>query len=54
MSSEKFYFADLSEDGTRLYYTTSLANPNFLNTHVRDLETGKDILLEEGRKLRLI
>lgn len=49
-ASEKFYFADLSEDGTRLYYTTSLANPNFLNTHVRDLETGKDILLEEGKE----
>lgn len=49
-SSDKFYFAELSEDGNRLYYTTSAANPNFLNTHVRNLETGEDTLLEEGHE----
>mgnify|MGYP001450987187 CR=1 FL=1 len=47
-ASEKYYFAELSEDGKRLYYMTSESNPNFLNTHVRDLETQEDKLLEEG------
>lgn len=47
--SDKFYFAELSEDGTRLYYTTSKENPNFLSTYVRDLETGQDTLIEKGQ-----
>lgn len=47
-ADEKFFFASLSEDGERLYYMTSKANPEFLNTHVLDLKTGEDHLLHTG------
>ncbi|MET3684128.1 dipeptidyl aminopeptidase/acylaminoacyl peptidase [Alkalibacillus flavidus] len=45
---DKYLYAHLSEDGKRLYYNTSKGNPSFLNTYVRDLETGEDTLLHEG------
>ncbi|MBP3040078.1 S9 family peptidase [Bacillaceae bacterium Marseille-Q3522] len=48
--SDKFYFSKLSEDGKRLYYVTSIENPSFLNTRVRDLESGADTLLHKGEK----
>ncbi|MFC5602245.1 alpha/beta fold hydrolase [Sporosarcina koreensis] len=47
-SSEKFYFSHLSDDGKRLYYVTSLDNPMYLNTHMRNLESGIDTLLHIG------
>lgn len=48
--TDKFYFAKLTKDGKKLYYMTSKDNPSFLNTRVRNLETGEDILLHEGEK----
>ena len=33
-----------------MYYGTSSGNPQFLNTRVRDLETGEDTLIHEGSK----
>lgn len=47
-SNEKFYFSHLSDDGKRLYYVTSLDNPMYLNTHMRNLESGVDTLLHIG------
>ena len=46
--TEKYNYSHLSKDGKRLYYFTSEGNPMFLNTRVRDLETGEDELLNEG------
>lgn len=47
-SNEKFFFSHLSEDGKRVYYVTSLDNPMYLNTHMRNLESGVDTLLNIG------
>lgn len=47
-STDKFYFSELSEDGERLYYVTSIGNPNFLNTRRFNLRTGEDELLYQG------
>lgn len=38
----------LSEDGIKLYYTSSKGNPSFLNTYKYDLETGAEELVLEG------
>lgn len=46
---EKHYFVHLSEDGKRLYYSTSRDNPSFLNSYMYDLEKQEDRLLIEGR-----
>ncbi|MGG1878056.1 S9 family peptidase [Paenibacillus cisolokensis] len=45
----KHYFVHLSEDGKRLYYSTSKDNPSFLNARVYNLETKEDKLLIEGK-----
>ncbi|WOV86299.1 S9 family peptidase [Sporosarcina oncorhynchi] len=45
---EKYYFSHLSEDGKRVYYVTSKENPSFLNTHIRNLESGVDTLINIG------
>ncbi|MDQ0159373.1 S9 family peptidase [Alkalibacillus salilacus] len=45
---DKYLYGHLSEDGNRLYYYTSKGNPSYLNTYVRDLESGHDTLLHEG------
>ena len=47
-ASEKYYFSHLSEDGERVYYGTSEENPSYLNTRVRNLQNGKDTLLNVG------
>ncbi|MUV38216.1 Acylaminoacyl-peptidase [Lentibacillus sp. JNUCC-1] len=47
-SEEKYFFAELSEDGERVYYCTSEGNSSFLNTRVRKLQDGADELLHEG------
>ncbi|MGA4518074.1 prolyl oligopeptidase family serine peptidase [Solibacillus silvestris] len=39
----------LSEDGKKLYYTSSKGNPSFLNTYKYDLETGAEELILEGK-----
>ncbi|MFC4559606.1 S9 family peptidase [Virgibacillus kekensis] len=46
--SEKYFFADLSEDGERVYYVTSEENPSFLNARVRNLSNDSDTLLNMG------
>ncbi|HEY4554470.1 MAG TPA: S9 family peptidase [Bacillaceae bacterium] len=48
--TDKFFFAHLTGDGKRVYYMTSSGNPQFLNTRMRDLESGKDTLVHEGDK----
>lgn len=45
---DKFYFADLSKDGERLYYVTSKDNPSFLNIHRYNLNTKEDEMIYQG------
>lgn len=40
----------LSENGKKLYYTSSKENPMFLNTYCLDLETGQEIKVLEGKE----
>ena len=47
-ADDKFYFSHLSDDGKRLYYVTSLDNPMYLNTHMYNLESGVNTLLNIG------
>ncbi|WP_252503799.1 S9 family peptidase [Sporosarcina sp. Marseille-Q4943] len=47
-ADEKYYFSHLSDDGNRIYYVTSVDNPSFLNTHMHNLESGIDTLLNLG------
>lgn len=46
--SEKYFFADLSKDGERLYYMTSKGNPQFLNIHRYNLKTNEDTVIQKG------
>ncbi|WP_054956975.1 S9 family peptidase [Paenibacillus dakarensis] len=46
---DKHYFVHLSEDGRRLYYSTSKDNPQYMNSRVFDLVTKRDELLIEGQ-----
>ncbi|GLO64424.1 S9 family peptidase [Oceanobacillus kimchii] len=46
----KYLFSHLSEDGKRIYYNTSVENPSFFNTRVKDLENDSDTLIYEGEK----
>ncbi|GBF11909.1 S9 family peptidase [Tepidibacillus sp. HK-1] len=45
---EKYFFAELSKDGERLYYMTSKENPNFLDARLYNLVTKEDQLLFQG------
>ncbi|AKG74877.1 alpha/beta hydrolase family protein [Salinicoccus halodurans] len=45
---EKYYFGRLSENGDKIYYTTSKGNESFLNSKVYNLETSEHTLLFEG------
>lgn len=47
-TSEKYYFSHLSNDGKRVYYITSANNPMYLNTHMKNLETDIDTLINIG------
>jgi dipeptidyl aminopeptidase/acylaminoacyl peptidase len=47
-SGEKFYFSDLSSDGQRLYYETSVDNPSFLNISRYHVESGEIEVLIKG------
>lgn len=40
----------LSEDGKRMYYTSSKDNPLFLNSYCIDLESGEEKLIVEGKE----
>ncbi|MGE6258304.1 S9 family peptidase [Heyndrickxia sporothermodurans] len=39
----------LSEDGSKLYYTSSKDNPQFLNTYCLDLLSGQETIVLEGK-----
>jgi pimeloyl-ACP methyl ester carboxylesterase len=45
---EKFYYGDLSKNGSHLYYVTSVDNPNFLNIGRIHLESGAQEILIRG------
>lgn len=45
---ERHFFANLSKDGTRLYYTGTNGNPTYLNSHIYNLETGQEETILEG------
>ncbi|MFJ8262270.1 S9 family peptidase [Rummeliibacillus sp. NPDC094406] len=45
---ERHFYAHLSEDGRRLYYSTTAGNAKYLNSLVYDIENGKEKLLLEG------
>lgn len=47
---DKLFFSHLSEDGERMYYTTSQGNPTYMNAHVLDLKTQDNRLLNEGKE----
>jgi len=47
---DKHFFVHLSEDGKRIYYSTSKDNPMFMNSRVLNLETMDDQLLHEGKE----
>jgi esterase/lipase len=49
-TDEKFYYGDLSSDGSTLYYVTSVENPNFLNIAKLNLESGEKQVLLRGEK----
>ncbi|MFC3418930.1 S9 family peptidase [Salinicoccus hispanicus] len=49
-ADEKYFFAKLSQDGTKVYYMTSKGNESFLNTLVFDIETGEERTLHEGER----
>ena len=46
--NDKYFFAELSKDGQRLYYMTSKENPQFLNIHRFDLKTKEDTIIQKG------
>jgi prolyl oligopeptidase PreP (S9A serine peptidase family) len=46
--NDKYFFAELTKDGERLYYMTSKDNPQFLNIHRYDLKTNEDQVLQNG------
>ena len=46
--NDKMFFVRLSEDGERMYYSTSRGNPNFLNSRCYNLLTQEDELILEG------
>jgi protease II len=39
----------LSEDGKKLYYTSSKGNPSYFNAYCHDIETGEEELVLEGK-----
>lgn len=45
---ERHFFNYLTNDGKRLYYSTTAGNAKFLNNYIYDIETGEDKLLLEG------
>ncbi|WP_027964601.1 S9 family peptidase [Halalkalibacillus halophilus] len=49
-ASEKYFYSHLTEDGERLYYMTSEDNPSYLNTRMRNLSNGEDLLINEGKE----
>ena len=48
--NERHFFAHLSKDGKRLYYTSTKGNPRFLNSYIYNVETGEETLIIEGKE----
>ncbi|SER41926.1 S9 family peptidase [Salipaludibacillus aurantiacus] len=46
----KYFFAFLSEDGERVYYSTSEGNPQFLNSYVYSIPDASHTLIHEGEE----
>ncbi|RXJ04045.1 S9 family peptidase [Anaerobacillus alkaliphilus] len=46
--TDKFFYADSSKDGERVYYMTSKGNPQFLNLHRYDITSNEDVLVDKG------
>ena len=44
------FFPILSEDGKKLFYSSSNGNPTYLNAYCHDLVTGEDSLISEGKE----
>ncbi|WLD91607.1 S9 family peptidase [Alkalihalobacillus sp. AL-G] len=47
---EKHYFGALTDDGERLFYTSSKDNPSYLNGYCFDLTTGEETVVVEGNE----
>ncbi|WP_062350771.1 S9 family peptidase [Bacillus kwashiorkori] len=47
---ERHFFASLSDDGKRLYYTSTKGNSVYLNSYLYHLETGEEELILEGKE----
>lgn len=45
---DKFMYTKMSRDASRVYYTSSKGNKNFLNSYVYDIGSKKETLLHEG------
>ncbi|WP_311775106.1 hypothetical protein [Alkalihalobacillus sp. TS-13] len=45
---EKHYFSHLTNDGKRLYYTSSVGNATYLNAYCYNLDTQEEELIVEG------
>lgn len=45
---ERHFFGHLTDDGRKLYYSTTIGNAKYLNSHIYDIESGEDKLLIEG------
>lgn len=44
----RYFFGGISEDGSKLYYTSTKDNPMYLSVFSYDLQTDKEILLHKG------
>lgn len=49
-ADEKYFFAKLSKDGSKIYYNTSKGNENYLNSCVYNLDTGEHEIILEGEE----
>ena len=45
---ERHFFNHLSNDGKRLYYSTTMGNTTYLNSYIYDIENSEEKLLLEG------
>lgn len=45
---ERHFFNHLSDDGKRLYYSTTMGNATYLNSYIYDIENSEEKLLLEG------
>lgn len=48
---ERHFIGKLSDDGKRLYYTSTKGNPTFLNTYKYNLDTEEEEIILEGKEI---